>query len=383
MENYEANIATGLKTDVSAADDELNAYESYFASQSSNLSNVLRDFYITILLSKNNAASQTNLKTYPTSGLNFITDLTDISPNNLTFKHSCTGRKTGDPNGISYYLNNSYTGSKQPIYFSGTTNGLNFTVSGGTVSNGTTQFHNVLQESYHGGLYRMGVNYHEARLAGKIEFAVNAKAEATTCTHTAGSNEFNLLLVREALNVSNNNLTQLQITRSNSTVKNIGTIASNSNISECLNNVSDIKCFSRTTAITYYNKPDFSVMNCPINYTTQLRTEPFIITPLWEALSQKIRSGSTYIDCNAFVAHNKTDTDLLIDTEPIKNTEPAKLFIFNMLGVVVAETSVESEHDAYYYINEFRSNQLPRGIYIAAMFDEQGQAVNSLKFFKY
>lgn len=95
MENYEANIANGLKTDVSAADDELNAYESYFASQSSNLSNVLRDFYITILLSKNNAASQTNLKTYPTSGLNFITDLTDISPNNLTFKHSW--QKNGRP----------------------------------------------------------------------------------------------------------------------------------------------------------------------------------------------------------------------------------------------------------------------------------------------
>lgn len=382
MENYESNVANGSKTDNTALNDELNAYQTYFAGQSTTLSKVLRDFYLTILLSKNNASSQTNLKNYPSSGLNFITDLSDITPNNLTFKHGCTGRKTGDNNGISYYLtNDDYIASQQPIYFKNT-NGLNFTVSGATISNGSNQFHNILQEQYHGGLYRMGANYHEVRLPGSQScFAVTARPKASsTCTHLANSNEFNLLLVREGLSTPNNNLVQLQITQSNSTVKNIGSTSNNSNISECLNDISVINCFSKSTAVAYYNKPDFSVMSCPINYETQLNLSPTVVTSAGTAIQlacQKYRAGVIDV-CSGFIAHNKVDNSTLLDTTPYK------IVIYNLLGVPMVEQSIDDkEFDQYHYINQFQNNGVPSGIYIATVFNNWGKVISGTKFFKY
>ena len=379
MENYESNIATGSKTDNTALNDERNAYETYFAGQSSNLSNVLRDFYITILLSKSNATSQSNLKNYPTSGLNFITDISDITPNNLTFKQRCTGRKTDDNNGISFYLTNDLP-SQQPIYFKDA-NGLNFTLNGSTISNGVNQFHNLLQENHHGGLYRLGVNYHETNLSGKTCFAVTArpKSNTSTCTHPNSSNEFNLLLVREGLNTSNN-LVQLQITRSNSTIKNVGATLIDNNISECLSDISEINCFSRTTAITYYNKPEFSVMNCPIDYEIQLNLLPTLNTPsgsAYQITCQKYRSGSGIGACNGYITHDKVDVDALYDVIP------HKIIILNLWGGIMAGTFVDNERfEECRYITKFQNDNVPSGVYIAVVFNKWGQVINSTKFFK-
>jgi hypothetical protein len=345
-------------------ENEIGAYNAYFDTEGTNLSNVAKDFYLALLFLKDNAASYSNLKN------NFLLPNTQ----KYVFKQKCNGIKNDpfSPNGLSDIVTSG--GLPSDYYTIANSNSLDMPVSAGSVGYYIGDGCGTAESNRHDQLYRMGANYHQISTWPNNDKCFTTKASpksiSTTCTIiptdrkestlptvTNNPNYFQSIIVREKFSndISNyGTLIGLSILGAPLNQSYLG--QHSSKITTKNNN----NCWSETTLIVYRDHPILELiqkMDKLLHYNLSIEN-----------------AGVCPNVCTSNIMHLKQETRI-IDYEP----KPAILYIYDLTGKPVMQKEIFVGGDINIAGKEYDNINLPKGMYIKVLSDKKGEIIDRKK----
>lgn len=347
-------------------ENEIGAYNAYFNTESTDLSIVAKDFYLTLLFLKNNAASYTNLK----NNLLF----SSLNTQKYVFKQKCNGLKNDpfSPNGLSDIV---ISGGLPSDYYSlANGNYLGLPISESSVGYYSGNGCGTAENNRHDQLYRMGANYHQISTwpnNGKC-FTTKAKPkrinascttiptnqkESTLPTVANNPNYFRSIMVREKFSNDISNYGTLIDLSIVDAPLNYSYFDAFSKITTPSNNI----CWSGTTLIVYRDQPIL---------------DPLVKADILLHYDLSIESAG---NCKSPCPPTNT-THLKQESTEINYTqETAILYIYDLTGrpVIQKEVFIESKHNDI--TNEHYNIDLPKGMYIKVLSDRKGQIIDRNK----